>query len=250
MSPVPDRCPHCGSTDLGLGYQLGTGQLYPDLYAYHSASSSSPIEHIFCKSCGALLLSRVRKPERFPSYGTAREAELEDYLQIHGILLCNESRDLPSLSSLGYSMETVNGLIERHKVFTCKAFQKRSTYLSVRAYQLLRRCRSLPPLTEDGAAVLSCLNRYDCIEKEELRNASGLEKKAFDKAFDFLLEHLYITAFGGKRLNPHWYSYLYCTAERWNQENEGLHFNGDPKAALWQLVGSSMTEAAFARFVK
>ena len=34
MSPVPDRFPYCGSTDLGLGYPLGAGQPFPNLYTY------------------------------------------------------------------------------------------------------------------------------------------------------------------------------------------------------------------------
>lgn len=75
-----------------------------------------------------------------------------------------------------------------------------------------------------------------------------MEKKTFDRAFELLLEQLAVTAIGGKRLNPNWYGYLYCTAEVWKRGVEGLHFNGDSRKALWELVGKDMSEADFRSF--
>lgn len=72
-----------------------------------------------------------------------------------------------------------------------------------------------------------------------------MDKKEFDKAFDFLLENLYITAFAGKRINSNWYSYLYCTEERWEKEVNGLHFNGNAREELWKIVGRNMSEKDF-----
>ena len=37
-------CPHCKSTNIGIGYQLGGGRLFTDRYAYHSAARCSEIE--------------------------------------------------------------------------------------------------------------------------------------------------------------------------------------------------------------
>ena len=54
-----------------------------------------------------------------------------------------------------------------------------------------------------------------------------MDVKAFQKEFDFLLEHLYITACAGKKLNSNWYSYLYCTARQFDKCVEELHFNAD-----------------------
>lgn len=77
-----------------------------------------------------------------------------------------------------------------------------------------------------------------------------MEKKDFDKAFDFLLENLYITAYAGKRLNANWYSYLYCSVDRFEKDIEGLHYNGNTKEALSVLVGKHMSEKDFNSFCK
>lgn len=240
-----DSCRFCGSTNLGAGYQMGNAQLYPDLYAYHSASSGSVVEHVFCKDCGRILFSRVQTPALFPQYGAARQEALLDDLDRHGILLCNESPELPSLCGLGYSMENIIGLIEQKKAFYCKAYQKRSTYLSVQAYQHLNRCRAKRPLSEQARTILRAMAGKPAVDKEELRASLQLEKKEFDRAFDRLLEDLFITAIGGKRLNPNWYGYLYCTCEVWMQGVPGLHFMGDSRAVLRALFGPSMPEKAF-----
>lgn len=73
-----ERCVHCNSTNLGIGYQMGNGQVFPDIYAYHSTASGSMVEHIICKDCGAIVYSRVSRPDIFPQYSTARQQELLD----------------------------------------------------------------------------------------------------------------------------------------------------------------------------
>ena len=128
------QCQYCGSTNIGIGYQLGNGQLYADQYAYHSASSCTPIETFLCKDCGSLLYSRVLRTNIFENAGTARSEELLDYMKENGFLLMNENPDFPSVSGLGYSMQNLVYLIEQHQVFYCKAFVKKAIYLSVQAY--------------------------------------------------------------------------------------------------------------------
>jgi len=236
------KCPHCGSTDMGVGYQLGGGQLYADLYAYHACGECCNIEHILCKSCGAILYSRAVRPELFRSYLKAREQELSDYLDAYGILLCNTLKDMPSLDSLGYTMEHIIGLIERHEVFYCMVFKKRSTYLSSHAYRLLKRARSPYKPTENEKTVYDSLTRREFAPKDELSDMVGLEKAAFDKAFDALLTNMAVTAYSGTRIRHNWYAYIYCTAERWEKESEGLHFNGDPKKELTTLLGGTLDE--------
>lgn len=44
------RCPHCNSSNIGIGYQLGGGGLFADRYAYHSGARCSEIETYFCKT--------------------------------------------------------------------------------------------------------------------------------------------------------------------------------------------------------
>ena len=245
---LPEKCPFCGSTNIGVGYQLGAGQVYADVYAYHSTRDCSPVEHLFCKDCGSILHTRVVKTDMFHPYNLTRQNELGEYLETHGILLCNENKELPSLCGLGYSMENIIGLIDLRQVFYGKIYKKRSTYLSVRAYQLLRRIKEQKALSPEAKLIYDSMKNYDFLDKDELKQRLDMEKRVFDKAFDFLLENLYVTAFSGKRVNSNWYAYLYCTAERWNKEVEGLHFNGDPRAALWEIVGREMNEKDFKVF--
>ena len=70
------RCPHCNSSNIGIGYQLGGGGLFADRYAYHSGARCSEIETYFCKNCGSVLLQKVKRPEIFEAAGTARGEEL------------------------------------------------------------------------------------------------------------------------------------------------------------------------------
>lgn len=247
---IIERCPYCDSTDIGIGYQLGSGQLYADLYAYHSTAECSHIEHLLCKDCGSILHSRAVQTDMFHPYNTARQEELKEYIETNGILLCNENKELPSLCGLGYNMENIIGLIELQQVFYCKAFKKRSTYLSIKAYRLLKRTKSKKELSPEAQAVFDAIRHSDFVDKDELRSRLLMDKKVFDKAFDFLLENLYLTALAGKRLNPNWYSYLYCSAQRWEHEVPGLHYHGDPKEALWKLVGKHMNEKDFHAFCK
>lgn len=245
-----ESCPFCHSSNLGVGYQLGNGQIFADVYAYQSTRDSSNIEHLLCKDCGSIIHSRVVKTDMFHQYSLARQNELGDYIENSGILLCNENEELPSLCSLGFNMENIIGLIELHQVFYCKAYKKRSTYLSVKAFQLLSRCKTIKELNPDAEIIYNEIRKHDFVDKEDIKRSLPMEKKTFDKSFDFLLENLYITAYSGKRMNPNWYSYLYCTVERWKKEVNGLHFNGDTKEALWKILGRNMKETDFKAFCK
>lgn len=129
-------------------------------------------------------------------------------------------------------------------MFYCKAFAKKAIYLSVRAYQLLKRCKNIRPLTNEAAIVLEAIKSRECADKNELKKELSMDTKIYNKAFDFLLENLYITACAGKKLNANWYSYLYCTAELFDKKVEGLHFSGNPRAELGRVLGKTMDEKA------
>ncbi len=245
-----ERCPYCNSNNIGVGYQLGNGQMFADLYAYQSTGDCSNIEHLLCKDCGSILHSRVVRVDMFHQYSATRQMELGEYLEENGILLCNDNKELPSLCGLGYSMENIIGLIELRQVFYCKVFKKRSTYLSVKAYQLLNRIKEEKELSPEAGSIYEEIRKHPVADKEEVRLTLNIEKKTFDKAFDFLLENLYITACSGKRMNANWYAYLYCIADHWKKEVNGLHYNGNPKEALWKLVGRHMTEKDFEALCK
>lgn len=244
------KCPFCNSSNIGVGYQLGNGQIFADIYAYHSTRDCAVVEHLICKECGSIIHSRVTNTDMFHQYSNARQNELADYIEDHGILLCNENEEMQSLCGLGYNMENIIGLIESHQVFYCKVYKKRSAYLSIKAYQLLSRIKTVKELSTDAEIIYNEIKKHDFIGKDDLKQMFHMEKKIFDKAFDFLLENLYITAFSGKRINPNWYSYLYCTNDQWEKEVPGLHFNGNPKEALWKIVSGNMSEKDFNVFCK
>lgn len=245
-----DCCPFCHSNNIGVGYQLGSGRIFADVYAYHSTRDCANVEHLICKDCGSIIHSRVTKTDIFHQYSLTRQNELADYIDMNGILLCNENRELPSLCELGYNMENIIELIKLHQVFYCKVYKKRSTYLSIKAYHLLRRTKTVKELPSDAEVIYNEMKKYNLVDKDDLKESLHMEKKIFDKAFDFLLENLYITAYSGKRINPSWYSYLYCTAEQWAKEVPGLHFNGNPKEELWKIVSKKMNEKNFNMFCK
>ena len=240
-----EKCQYCGSTNIGIGYQLGNGQLFVDPYAYHSRSQSSEIETYLCKDCGCVVFQRIKRPEIFENVGSVRNEELLEYFEENGFLLMNEHKTLPSVDSLGYNMQNLVYLIEDRKVFYSKAFGKRPIYLSVKAYQLLKRVKPTKPLTDESKLVYDEIAKFEYADKAEVRKSLDLDTKTFDKAFDFLLENLYITAYEGKKLNSNWYSYLYCTAEQFCKRVEGLHFNGNPKEALWDIVKGTMDRDNF-----
>ena len=134
------------------------------------------------------------------------------------------------------------GLIERHKVFYCMVYKKRSTFLSSRAYRLLKRARAAYIPAGDEKPVYDALKRRELLQKDELREATGLEKPPFEKAFYTLLENMLVTAYSGRRIRHNWYSYVYCTGEFWEKQSEGLHTNADPKEELLRLFHGTADE--------
>lgn len=248
--PTFTNCPYCQSTNLGAGYQLGEGSIFADEYAYHTSYACSTVVYLICKDCGSIVHARVTKPEVFRQSSLVRQEELLDYINTHGILLCNVNQDLPSLVSLGYNWENITSLIDSHEVFYCKTYKKRSTYLSKEVYLLLRKCKPQKELDANSQLIYNLLKELDTSEKEDLKKKSELETKSFDKAFDFLLENLYITAFiNGKYLNPNWSTFVYSTAKRWEKEVTKLHFQGDPKKRLEEILLKEMNEKDFTKFI-
>lgn len=55
------KCPYCGSDQLRVGYQLNDGAMSTD----YSGSKTTKIIHTICTDCGAVVMSRVEKPEIF-----------------------------------------------------------------------------------------------------------------------------------------------------------------------------------------
>ncbi len=56
-----DKCPYCGSEDMGWGYQSAQGAVMTGKSGY----AGSKVEHMICTECGSIIHSRVAKPELF-----------------------------------------------------------------------------------------------------------------------------------------------------------------------------------------
>ena len=170
-----------------------------DIYAYHSISSSSEIEVKFCKDCGHVISQRILRPDIFSQFNDEREKQLLELLDAKGLLLCNIHESIPSVSGLGFSMENIVGLMNKRQVFYSKAYKNQVTFLSVKVYQLLKRCFRGRNLTGPAEEIYNEILRSQIIDKSELRKQLDMDKREFEKHFDLLLQNLKVTATSAKK---------------------------------------------------
>lgn len=136
-------------------------------------------------------------------------SELLKYLQKYGILLCNANPELPALEDIGCTWGDVTALIDRQELFYCKAYKKRTTYLSRETYCLLKEIRQKKPLTPAAQRIYAILKDGAAVETNFLKEVSGLDAKSYREGFDLLLQNLSVTALhSGKPLNENWSAFL------------------------------------------
>ena len=168
------------------------------------------------------------------------------YLQKYGILLCNTNPDLPALEDIGCTWADVTALIDRQALFYCKAFKKRTTYLSKEIYYLLKEVRQKKPLTPSAQKIYAILESGAEAETGFLKAVSGLDGKAYREGFDFLLQNMYVTALrNGKPLNESWSTFLYAAAAEWEKRAPGPPPAENAEARLWEILSRTMTERQF-----
>ena len=167
------------------------------------------------------------------------------YLQEYGILLCNTNPDLPALEDIGCGWGDVTELIDRQELFYCKAFRKRTTYLSKETYYLLKEVRQKKPLTPSAQRIYAILENGAEAETGFLKAVSGLDGKAYREGVDFLLQNLYVTALrNGKLLNESWSTFLYAAAE-WEKCAPAAVPIENASERLWEILSQTMTERQF-----
>lgn len=173
-------------------------------------------------------------------------SQLLNYLQKYGILLCNANPDLPALEDIGCTWRDATELIDRQELFYCKAFRKRTTYLSKEAYYLLKEVRQKKPLTPAAQRIYAILEDGAAVETDFLKAVSGLDPKSYREGFDLLLQNLSITALhNGKPLNENWSTFLYGTAEEWEKRAPPPAPVENAGDRLWELLSQTMTERQF-----
>lgn len=172
--------------------------------------------------------------------------KLYEYLQENGILLCNMNPYLPSLETIGCSWVDVTEEIDNHRLFYSKVYKKRTTYLSVEAYYLLKTIRKKKTLTESAKKIYNCLINNPFLETKELKMISSLPTKEYSKGFDFLLQNMYITAMqNGKELNSRWSTFFYGTPSNWEKYNKDIYNKTIAEERLWELFGKNMKKNDF-----
>ena len=166
-------------------------------------------------------------------------------MQKYGILLCNTNPDLPALEDIGCGWGDVPELIDRQELFYCKAFRKRTTYLSKETYYLLKEVRQKKPLTPSAQRIYAILENGAEAETGFLKAVSGLDGKAYREGVDFLLQNLYVTALrNGKLLNESWSTFLYAAAE-WEKCAPAAVPIENASERLWEILSQTMTERQF-----
>lgn len=175
---------------------------------------------------------------------------LSEYLTAMGILSCNRNPYLPSLENLGFTWGEMTVLLDKKELFYCKAYRKRTVYLSPRAYFLLRQCRQRPALTGEAAALYELLGQTGPIETVDLKRLARLDVKAFRRGFDFLLQNLYATALeNGTVHNPNWSTFRYGTEQAWESVAAAQPPSADPEGELRELWGQTMTKQEISRLI-
>ncbi len=142
---------------------------------------------------------------------------LRSYFAQNGILLCNENRELPSLSSIGGKWNDIVALMESREVFYSKLYKGRVTYLSREFYYHLKPLRRRERhLSRQARELLALLRQTDPMGTEELKRLFPLWGPHFGTYLEELLRELLVTAFRRDRtISESWCTFLWAPAESW-----------------------------------
>ena len=148
-------------------------------------------------------------------------ANLRAYFRQNGLLLCNESRELPSRFTVGGDWNAVVALIESGEVFYSRLYKGRVTYLSRDFYYAAkpfrRRAEKLSPAAGEAYAFLSSV---ESASTKEIKQSCLLSSKAYTQAMNELGAELLATALRrDQTMLANWSSFLWGTAACW----EALH---------------------------
>lgn len=137
-------------------------------------------------------------------------------------------------------------LIDGRRLFYSKAYRKRTTYLSPRAYALLKAVRTPKPMPKEAQGVYRVLAENPGADAAFLKAACELGAKEYRAGMDFLLGNLQATAVcSGRALSENGSEWLYGTAEEWERLAKAGPQEENAEEALWQLVCHVMTEKQF-----
>ena len=146
----------------------------------------------------------------------AQEA-LKHYFTQNGMLLCNQSAELPYLELVGGDWNAIVSLLESGDAFYSRAFKNRVTYLSPELYFALKpHRRRLDRLDETSLRLLAFLQAAGEANAEQMQQQCMLEKKAQAEALNQLVYELFVTVIRRDvTRNETWCTFTYGPSERW-----------------------------------
>lgn len=180
-----------------------------------------------------------------------RKELLSSYFERNGMLLCNESKDLPYLESVGGDWNSILALIEEGQVFYSKLYKGRVTYLSKEFYANMKPYRQrLERLSPTARAIYELLAEIGSANTEEIKRVLLIPGKAFTQSMNELFKELLVTAIQRDRtMNDNWSSFHWGTYEQW----ESLHSTTNSGASmdiLRDLTQNLLTEKKLMNLLK
>ena len=176
----------------------------------------------------------------------AAQRALRAYFAENGMLLCNESRDLPYLDLVGGNWNAIVSLMERGEVCYSRLYRDRVTYLSRALYTAMKPYRQrLLRLDEPSRRLLEFLRATGEASAEQMQAACLLERKAQTAALNALVSELFVTV--SRRdvtIYESWCTFFYCPVELWEQRQPN-----PPPADARQLLSRQLTERQIDRML-
>lgn len=162
-----------------------------------------------------------------------RKELLRAYFEMNGMLLCNESKDLPCLESVGGDWNSIIALIEEGQVFYSKLYRGRVTYLSKEFYANIKPYRQrLERLSPEARLIYNFLTEIEMANTAQIKQILCLSNKTFTQSMDELFKELLVTAIErDMTINANWSSFYWGTYEKW----ENLHSIADVTPSMTML---------------
>ena len=142
---------------------------------------------------------------------------LEQYFSQNGMLLCNQSAELPYLELVGGDWNAIVSLLESGNAFYSRFYKNRVTYLSPELYFALKpHRRRLERLDANSMRLLAFLQAAGEATTEQMQQQCMLEKKAQTEALNRLVYELLVTVIRRDvTRNETWCTFASGLAERW-----------------------------------
>lgn len=143
------------------------------------------------------------------------------YFEANGLLLCNESEELPYLESVGGDWNGIVSLIEDGTVFYSKLYHGRVTYLSRTFYANIKSYKQrMDRISPTARMIYDMLSGAEMASTEEIKCILPISGKLLRQSMDELFKELLVTAVKRERvMNENWCSFSWATFEKW----EAMH---------------------------